>query len=156
MERGHAEALMPMVERVTDGDLAAISRIAVCTGPGSFTGLRIGIAAARGLALGLAVPCIGIPRFDALARGAGAERIALAGRGGTVFVQDFEDGVPQGAPRICAACPPGCQLSTAMVDPIRLAELAADRPAGAPPAPLYLRSADAAPSRIEPPVLLDP
>ena len=55
MERGHAEHLFPMIDKVLaragigyDG----LSRIAVCTGPGSFTGVRIGVAAARGIALG--------------------------------------------------------------------------------------------------------
>jgi tRNA threonylcarbamoyladenosine biosynthesis protein TsaB len=68
--RGHAERLMPMVEallgeaRVAFRDLA---RIAVTTGPGSFTGVRIGIAAARGLALALDIPAVGIGSLDAIA-----------------------------------------------------------------------------------------
>ncbi len=59
MERGHAEQLFPMI----DNALAragigydCVGRIAVCTGPGSFTGVRIGVAAARGIALGRRIP----------------------------------------------------------------------------------------------------
>jgi tRNA threonylcarbamoyladenosine biosynthesis protein TsaB len=69
MERGHAESLLPMIEDVLrEAKLtpAAIELIAVTTGPGSFTGLRIGLAAARGLALARGVPAIGVPSFDAV------------------------------------------------------------------------------------------
>jgi tRNA threonylcarbamoyladenosine biosynthesis protein TsaB len=63
LQRGHAEALMPMIKRTLDRtriDVAAIDRIAVTVGPGSFTGLRVGIAAARGMALAMGKPAIGI------------------------------------------------------------------------------------------------
>ena len=70
MTRGHAERLFPMIGEAMAGagaDWQAITRIAVCTGPGSFTGIRVGVAAARGLALSLGVPAIGVTRFEALA-----------------------------------------------------------------------------------------
>lgn len=70
MDRGHAERLFDLVEAaLADAGLGleTIARIAVCTGPGSFTGLRVGVAGARGLALGRAVPALGITRFEALA-----------------------------------------------------------------------------------------
>ena len=70
MQRGHAEALMPLVKRVMDRaatSFAQIDRIAVTTGPGSFTGLRVGIAAARGLALATAKPAVGITTLAAYA-----------------------------------------------------------------------------------------
>src|SRR6202171_6829718 len=54
MKRGHAEALMPLIARVMKQSsvaFAALDRIAVTTGPGSFTGLRVGLSAARGIAL---------------------------------------------------------------------------------------------------------
>lgn len=63
MARGHAEALMPLIKRVLDRsglDFSRIDRIAVTTGPGSFTGLRVGIAAARGIALAAAKPAVGL------------------------------------------------------------------------------------------------
>jgi tRNA threonylcarbamoyladenosine biosynthesis protein TsaB len=70
MERGHAEALIPMVERVmaTAGlDFEQIDRFAVTVGPGSFTGLRVGISAARGFGLACDRPVAGITTLAALA-----------------------------------------------------------------------------------------
>src|SRR5215510_2722926 len=70
MQRGHAEALMPLVARVLDRaqlDFSAIDRVAVTTGPGSFTGLRVGIAAARGIALAAGKPAIGLTTLAAFA-----------------------------------------------------------------------------------------
>jgi tRNA threonylcarbamoyladenosine biosynthesis protein TsaB len=70
MHRGHAEALMPMVARVMDAaelEFAELDRIAVTTGPGSFTGLRVGIAAARGIALAADKPTVGLSTLSAYA-----------------------------------------------------------------------------------------
>ena len=70
MQRGHAEALMPLVKRVLDRsglDFTNIDRIAVTTGPGSFTGLRVGIAAARGLGLAANKPVVGLSTMAAYA-----------------------------------------------------------------------------------------
>ena len=70
MLRGHAEALMPLVARVMEQaalDFAALDRIAVTIGPGSFTGLRVGIAAARGIALAAGKPAIGLTTLAAYA-----------------------------------------------------------------------------------------
>ena len=69
MNRGHAEALIPLVERVmkaADAKFDAIDRIATTVGPGSFTGLRVGIAAARGFALACQKPAVGVTTLDAL------------------------------------------------------------------------------------------
>src|ERR1051326_3399635 len=63
MVRGHAEALMPLIGRVmkaADVAFSALDRIAVTTGPGSFTGLRVGIAAARGIGLAATKPVVGL------------------------------------------------------------------------------------------------
>ena len=69
MERGHAEALMPMVERVMAGSqaFATLDRIATTVGPGSFTGLRVAISAARGFALTIDKPCVGVSTLAAIA-----------------------------------------------------------------------------------------
>src|SRR5258707_2049504 len=70
MQRGHAEALMPLVARVLDRaqlDFSNLDRIAVTTGPGSFTGLRVGIAAARGIALATGKPAVGLSTLAAYA-----------------------------------------------------------------------------------------
>ena len=63
MKRGHAEALMPLIARVIEQSgigFAGLDRIAVTTGPGSFTGLRVGISAARGIALAANKPVVGV------------------------------------------------------------------------------------------------
>src|SRR5437660_1819668 len=63
LTRGHAEAVMPLIARVMDHaqvEFRDLDRIAVTTGPGSFTGLRVGIAAARGIALAAGKPAIGL------------------------------------------------------------------------------------------------
>jgi tRNA threonylcarbamoyladenosine biosynthesis protein TsaB len=70
MVRGHAEALVPLIARVMDkADIAftEIDRIAVTVGPGSFTGLRVGISAARAIALASAKPALGISTLSAYA-----------------------------------------------------------------------------------------
>jgi tRNA threonylcarbamoyl adenosine modification protein YeaZ len=106
MERGHAEALFPLIDAAltrAGASYGDLTHIAVCTGPGSFTGIRVGVAAARGLALGLGVPAIGITRFDALLAAAGADApstVLVPGRGATAYVQDFSAAqVAEGAPR---------------------------------------------------------
>ena len=187
MDRGHAEHLFPMIETVLgragigyDG----LSRIAVCTGPGSFTGVRIGVAAARGIALGRGIPVIGISRFEALAAQTleigigGPVAICLSGRGGMIYLQAFgPDGVALADPEIttdmalASAIPPGCTrfagdaaprlddypalLPDGLPDPSIIARLASGRDATTLPAPLYLRGADAALPREGPPALLD-
>jgi len=63
MARGHAEALMPLIARVmaqSGKKFGDIDRLVVTTGPGSFTGLRVGIAAARGIALAAKIPIVGV------------------------------------------------------------------------------------------------
>jgi tRNA threonylcarbamoyladenosine biosynthesis protein TsaB len=70
MKRGHAEALMPLIARVMKGSgvaFAALDRIAVTTGPGSFTGLRVGLSAARGIALAANKPVVGLTTLTAYA-----------------------------------------------------------------------------------------
>jgi tRNA threonylcarbamoyladenosine biosynthesis protein TsaB len=70
MKRGHAEALMPLIGRVIAQSgvaFAALDRIAVTTGPGSFTGLRVGLSAARGIALAANKPVVGVTTLTAYA-----------------------------------------------------------------------------------------
>jgi len=70
MKRGHAEALMPLIARVIKAAgiaFAALDRIAVTTGPGSFTGLRVGLSAARGIALAADKPVVGLTTLTAYA-----------------------------------------------------------------------------------------
>src|SRR5882672_3751017 len=70
LARGHAEAVMPLIARVMDHagiEFKALDRIAVTTGPGSFTGLRVGISAARGIALAAGKPAIGLTTLSGFA-----------------------------------------------------------------------------------------
>ncbi len=94
--RGHAERLMPMIgEALAEAGLGYgdLQRIVVTTGPGSFTGTRIGVAAARALALALSVPAVGVSVLDALieaARRAEAESLivaALDARRGEIYAK---------------------------------------------------------------------
>jgi tRNA threonylcarbamoyladenosine biosynthesis protein TsaB len=70
MKRGHAEALMPLIARVIKESgiaFSSLDRIAVTTGPGSFTGLRVGLSAARGIALAANKPVVGLTTLTAYA-----------------------------------------------------------------------------------------
>jgi tRNA threonylcarbamoyl adenosine modification protein YeaZ len=70
MKRGHAEALLPLIARVmaqAGVGYAKLDRIAVTTGPGSFTGLRVGLSAARGIALAAGKPVVGLTTLTAFA-----------------------------------------------------------------------------------------
>lgn len=96
MERGHAEALPPMVAEVMQKasvDFAQIDRIAVTTGPGTFTGVRIGLAFARGLGLALGIPVIGIDSLSAIATNdssAGPLLVASDARNGEVYAAAYD------------------------------------------------------------------
>jgi len=131
MTRGHAEALIPLVQQVmADADLRwpDIDRLAVTTGPGSFTGLRVGIAAARGIALAAEKPIIGISTLAAYAAPhmAADDRYpvvaAIDARHGQVYLQVFSPGGRSlSAPRlatlreaaVAAGENPGCIVGSA-------------------------------------------
>ncbi len=90
--RGHAERLVPMIDEMLDGHVP--SRILVGVGPGSFTGLRVGIAAAHGMAIGWRVPLAGMSSLALLAAtapaGEGKIAAAMSGGHGELFVQTFD------------------------------------------------------------------
>jgi tRNA threonylcarbamoyladenosine biosynthesis protein TsaB len=84
----HAARLLALVEEAlaaAGADWDAIERIAVGTGPGSFTGLRLGIATARGLAQARGLPLVGVSSLEALARAARADLAVIDARRGEVF-----------------------------------------------------------------------
>jgi len=111
MARGQSEALAPMMAAVIAEagiGYSDIDAVAVTVGPGAFTGLRIGIAAARATALAIGCPCLGIGTFAALAadacpkaaaEGADAVLIAVDSKRDDLFLQAFDSaGRPLGAP----------------------------------------------------------
>jgi tRNA threonylcarbamoyladenosine biosynthesis protein TsaB len=109
MARGHAEALAPMVEeamRSVEGGVASLDRIAVTTGPGSFTGIRIGLALARAMGLALGLPVVGVSTLAAFAAQLlstprqGVIAATIDARHGSAYFQLFESsGRPLGPPR---------------------------------------------------------
>jgi len=170
---------MPMVEAVlgdTGLGFGNLSRIAVCTGPGSFTGVRIGVSAARGLALGLGCPAVGVNRFEALAQGADAEAgatlaICLAAPRPQAYLQTFDGGAATAEPRLVLQSElaaqvdtdarwlgdgvPGAPAEAGVPNPAALLARAAAASSGAAPRPLYIRAPDAALPREAPPPLID-
>lgn len=160
MARGQAERLIPLLEELlseTGATWRDLSALGVGIGPGNFTGIRIGVSAARGLALGLGIPAVGVSGCEARAFLAPGQRVAIPAPRDQVFLCD--DANPANAPRLMPREMAGDILSESA--PQGLAEticrIAATRWQSRPPAPapLYVRPADAAPSRDRPPVLLD-
>ena len=187
MERGHAEALLPMLEAVlADASLGYVDldKIAVTRGPGAFTGIRIGLAAARGLSLASGVPAVGVTTLEAMAATTRTQTrrtkiaIIMDTKRRDYFVQAFgQDLFP-----LCDAAVLGPsdidgwldaatgrdradlaiagdglisladELRNGMAErlaevrtpaPQAIAALAAGRPAGVPPTPVYLRPPEA-------------
>jgi tRNA threonylcarbamoyl adenosine modification protein YeaZ len=85
--RGHAERLLPMIEELLGGRRP--DAILVDCGPGSFTGIRVGLAAAHGLSIGWGVPLTGYSSLAIVAAGTGSQAVALLGGHGEIFVQSF-------------------------------------------------------------------
>lgn len=156
MSKGQAERLMVLLEEtVHNGNAtwADLNAIAVGVGPGNFTGIRIGVSAARGLALGLQIPAYGVTGFEA--------RTLCAPHGTTVAIPAPRDMAyvrttdgPQLVARDTIVAP------APEPDPATLARAIAQHaatlwPATHPaPTPFYIRPPDAAPARDAPPRLL--
>ena len=111
LRHGHAEVLLPMVERVTEAAglaPAQLDIVATATGPGGFTGIRVGLAAAHGIALAAGARLVGVTSFAAVAastlaeggRGCRVLLVALDSRRADLYVEAFaaESGLPLAAP----------------------------------------------------------
>lgn len=175
MARGHQERLAPMVREVmaeAGVPFSRLERVAATVGPGSFTGLRVGVAFAKGLASALAIPAIGVGVLEALAEGAqGVVAAAVDARRDQVYLQVFDGAQPLMAPDVLSVgsaaarlveltmgrplrligsgaallgeVAPGATLQPAEgCDPRAVGRLAVNRPP-TPIRPLYLRAPDA-------------
>jgi tRNA threonylcarbamoyladenosine biosynthesis protein TsaB len=177
MTRGHQERLAPMVRdvmREANIAFADLDRIGVTVGPGSFTGLRVGLAFAKGLGLALDRTCVGVGTLEALAFGLdGVTASAIDAGRGNLYLQIFEAGaaltapdilnltdatarlievcggrdltlVGPGAPLLRDAAPEARPIGLDAPSPEVVARLAA-KASLAPATPLYLRPPDALP-----------
>ncbi len=172
--RGHAERLMPMIDEVLqEHGFEAVTAVTVCSGPGSFTGVRTGLAAARGLALALNCPCFGVSSFEAIAQdlhpwGGNNLCVAMDAKRGELWLQsfapsgtalagptavqvaDFASHVDNGSYLAGSAAHLASNGHTILTDRSYpslsgLAAVAIADPEGRVPAPLYLREPDAKP-----------
>lgn len=172
MARGHQERLAPMAQRVmAEAGIGfdSLERIGATVGPGSFTGLRVGVAFAKGLASALSIPAVGVGTLEALAaQGEGLVIACLDARRDQVYLQAFEDGRPLMAPDVlpvgtatarvteiamsrpftvvgsggALVAPEATLVAADGADPAYVAQIAAAK-APAPLMPLYLRAPDA-------------
>ncbi|SCB39422.1 tRNA (adenosine(37)-N6)-threonylcarbamoyltransferase complex dimerization subunit type 1 TsaB [Rhizobium multihospitium] len=175
--RGHAEHLMHVVDATlakAGVALSAIERVVVTVGPGSFTGIRIGVAAARGFALSLNVPAVGVTTLEVMAATARQQNpgksvlAAIDAKREEIYLQTFDangspldearavtidearaiagsfDGIVTGTAVARLSDAPPAERPDAF--PIAIvARLGAGKPAGEKPKPLYLRGPDARP-----------
>ncbi|MCF6314957.1 MAG: tRNA (adenosine(37)-N6)-threonylcarbamoyltransferase complex dimerization subunit type 1 TsaB [Marinosulfonomonas sp.] len=167
MAKGQAERLFPLLEEVlaeggiTWSDLTAIG---VGIGPGNFTGIRISVSAARGLALSLGIPAVGVSSFEAQAIDAPRPVLSLVdARRDQVFVQELTDGAAQ-PPHVMAKSEIANIITATntigpsdTVSAVAVARITATRYTDTTqprPSPLYVRAPDAAPPRDPAPVIL--
>ncbi|MBY5696267.1 tRNA (adenosine(37)-N6)-threonylcarbamoyltransferase complex dimerization subunit type 1 TsaB [Rhizobium leguminosarum] len=176
--KGHAEHLIGIVDRALDQAglaLSDVDRLAVTIGPGSFTGIRVGVAAARGFALSLNVPAVGVTTLQVMAsaqRDKTPHRAVLAAmdaKRDEIYLQSFAaDGSPLDAPRAVSAAEAQAYAAgfdgeiTGSATPFLKADAfgdhtnrypisvvarlgAAASPDAGKPKPLYLRGPDAKP-----------
>ncbi|VAW20995.1 tRNA threonylcarbamoyladenosine biosynthesis protein TsaB [hydrothermal vent metagenome] len=158
--RGHAEILFDRLAGFLAGNETSykdLTRVGVTTGPGSFTGLRIGISAARGLSLALDIPAIGVPNLLALSL-CGPKNphvVIVAARREQAYVQQFSaPGQPRGGPELLALTVAEkflpaenfSVLKDPLLDIVRTAQFALEaKEDDFPPHPSYVRAADAKP-----------
>lgn len=156
MARGQAERLMDLLNEVLTRQGAQwkdLSALAVGIGPGNFTGIRIGVSAARGLALGLGIPAYGVTGFTARQRLAtSGTTIAIPAPRQMAYItgENGPTSVPFDGISKPAAEPTPADLASAIAK--HAATLWPEKPA--PPAPFYIRPPDAAPAKDAAPTLL--
>jgi tRNA threonylcarbamoyladenosine biosynthesis protein TsaB len=157
MAQGQAERIFPAIAELLARNVlmyADLSRVAVTTGPGSFTGVRIGLSAAKGLGLALNIPVIGVPSLLAISLSGwmgGEVTVCVDAHRDEDYVQDFSaPGIPAGEPELRRKASWLCggqeMITNPFPDIARVAEFAATAdPAAFPPEAAYIRDADAKP-----------
>ncbi|MEM9342930.1 MAG: tRNA (adenosine(37)-N6)-threonylcarbamoyltransferase complex dimerization subunit type 1 TsaB [Pseudomonadota bacterium] len=180
MTRGQAERLFPLLEEVlaeSGAQWSELHALGTGIGPGNFTGIRISVAASRGLSLSLGIPAVGIPLMDALALDAPVPALLLlkAPRqqhyasvlntdglsDPQIYATEDLPTMPNGAacvgegsqelaPRLGLTAVPAKYAPASAIARLAAQRANADHP---PPTPLYLRPADAAPPREAPPTI---
>lgn len=160
MPRGQAEKLMSLLNGLLEGaslDWSNINKIGVCTGPGNFTGIRIAVSAARGLALGLEIPAIGISSFEATLVGCSDEDLALlpANKGFYYVGSGPKNAKFLSEDQIDSDCTKYVHKATPEIQLKNIALLTLEKKADfRRPTPCYIKPADAAPSSNKVPNLL--
>lgn len=163
MAKGQAESLFPIIQDLlaqNDIDFNSLSRIGVGVGPGNFTGIRISVSAARGLAVSLGIPAIGVNNFEASAFGhMPPMTVHIPAPRDMAYVQTiFADGTA--SKPVMVPAPQETQLGMAPIENLiqNIAQIARTRPDiaanNSAPVPMYVKPADAAPSRDAPVVHL--
>lgn len=115
MQKGHAEALMPMIEKLFSEngiEMSALDRLAVTHGPGTFTGVRVGLSAMRGLALALSIPVKTYGTLAVMARACDTQTpliVAVDAKRDTFYTQSF---APDGAAHTDPQALSAAQVST--------------------------------------------
>lgn len=169
MDRGQGEALVPIIQQVlaqAQKEPTEITGVAVAVGPGSFTGVRVGLSTARGIGLALNVPVYGVTNFESSAYDTlKSVKVILDTKRGDYFTQDFDEtGHPKGGPTIQSSenlkqylpftavgdgaeklaeeigCDVFFKTTASAVSIGKIAISRIDNPL--PPEPLYLRDAD--------------
>ena len=161
MKRGQAERLMGLLEEILAEQSLSWSDLDVLgvgVGPGNFTGIRVAVSAARGLALALDIPAIGVNRFDVILAAFGDDALpCVAAPQDAVYVQDALNAPELISMEQAQGLGRSLQFEPEDFNPAPfIAQIAAargglDLPR---PAPLYIKSADAAPARDAPPRII--